>query len=233
MIGHYGADTVRLFMLFASPPEKDLEWSEAGAEGASRFLNRVWRILYRWHLQIGSCTGKAEDFSPAARQLRRRTHQTIRRVTGDIRDRMHLNTAISALMELTNEMYAFDGAIGGNPSSSDLVAMNEAAEALVKMLSPFTPHIAEELWQSLGHDDIVVASRWPEYDEQLAREEELEIPVQVNGKLVARIMVPADSGEEQLSQAALANEKIQARMAGKQLVKSIIVPGRLVNLVVK
>lgn len=231
MIRIYGADTVRLFMLFAAPPEKDLEWSEAGAEGASRFLNRVWRIVYRWHDKLaGAVEG---EFSPAARALRRKTHQTIKRITHDIGERMNFNTAVAALMELTNEIYAFDGTLKGDVTNADHFALREALDALAQMLAPFTPHIAEELWQSLGHDEIVVAASWPQFNAELAKNEELEIPVQLNGKLVARLLVPADISEATLKETALANERVQARLEGRQVVKTIVVPKRLVNLVAK
>jgi leucyl-tRNA synthetase len=236
MIRIYGADTVRLFMLFAAPPEKDLEWSESGAEGASRFLNRVWRIIYKWHEKLASFSDEPGEFSTAARALRRKTHQTIRRVTHDIGGRMNFNTAIAALMELTNEIYAFDAALkndGGGPGSSDLFALREAIEALTKLLAPFTPHIAEELWVSLGHDEIVVTSAWPHYESELAKDEELEIPVQLNGKLVARVIVPADIAEDDLAQAALSSDRLQARLEGRQVVKTIVVPKRLVNVVAR
>jgi leucyl-tRNA synthetase len=233
MIQVYGADTVRLFMLFAAPPEKDLEWSEAGAEGASRFLNRVWRIVYKWHRQTSDFKPQTSEleFSVAARALRRKTHQTIRRVSVDIGERMHFNTAVAALMELTNEIYAFDGSLKGEPGAADLFALKEALEALAKLLAPFTPHIAEELWQALGHDEILVVSPWPQFDAELAQEEELEIPVQLNGKLVARVLVPANATDEVLKQAALSNERVQARLDGRQIVKTIVVPRRLVNIV--
>ncbi len=235
MIQVYGADTVRLFMLFAAPPEKDLEWSEAGAEGASRFLNRVWRIVYKWHRQTSDFKPQTSEleFSVAARALRRKTHQTIRRVSVDIGERMHFNTAVAALMELTNEIYAFDSSLKGEPGAADLFALKEALEALAKLLAPFTPHIAEELWQALGHDEILVVSPWPQFDAELAQEEELEIPVQLNGKLVARVLVPADATDEVLKQAALSNERVQARLDGRQIVKTIVVPRRLVNIVLR
>jgi leucyl-tRNA synthetase len=235
MIRIHGADAVRLFMLFAAPPEKDLEWSEAGAEGASRFLNRVWRIVHKWHSRIADCGLQIadSDFSAAARALRRKTHQTIKRVTTDIGERMNFNTGIAALMELTNEIYAFDGALKDGATPADKFALKEALEALAKLLAPFTPHIAEELWQSLGHDEIVVAAAWPQFDAELAKEEELEIPVQLNGKLIARLIVPADATDEALKEAALANERVQARLAGRQVVKTIVVPQRLVNVVAK
>ncbi len=231
MIKIYGADTVRLFMLFAAPPEKDLEWSEAGAEGASRFLGRVWRIIYKWRDKLdGASEG---EFSPAARSLRRKTHQTIKRVTHDIGERMNFNTAVAAMMELTNEIYAFDGSLKGDVTEADRFAMKEAMEALAKLLGPFTPHIAEELWASLDHDEILVASAWPAFDPELAKEEELEIPVQLNGKLVARVVVPADVSDDAMKEAALASDRVQAKLEGLTIVKTIVVSKRLVNLVAK
>ncbi|MGE0104759.1 MAG: leucine--tRNA ligase [Blastocatellales bacterium] len=231
MIRIYGTDTVRLFMLFTAPPEKDLEWSEAGAEGASRFLARVWRIIYKWHDKFA---GAAEgEFSTEARALRRKTHQTIKRVTHDIGERMNFNTGVAALMELTNEIYAFDGTIKGESSSSDRFAVREAMEALAKLLAPYTPHIAEELWSGLGHDEIVVAAPWPEFDAELAKDEELEIPVQLNGKLVAKLNVPAEIDEAALIALATGNERVIARLEGRTIVKTIVVPKRLVNLVAK
>ncbi len=232
MIKIYGADTVRLFMLFAAPPEKDLEWSEAGAEGASRFLNRVWRIIHKWHDKLdGSVEGESSD---AARSLRRKTHQTIKRISNDIGERMNFNTAVAALMELTNEIYAFDNSLkDAEASASDKFALKEAIEALTKMLSPFTPHIAEELWANLGHDEIVVTSPWPAFDADLAKADELEIPVQLNGKLVARLIVPAEASDDELKAAALANDRVQAKLESRQIVKTIVVPKRLVNLVAK
>jgi leucyl-tRNA synthetase len=231
MIKIHGADTVRLFMLFAAPPEKDLEWSEAGAEGASRFLGRVWRVIYKWHDNLG---GASEgEFSTAARSLRRKTHQTIKRVTHDVGERMNFNTAVAAMMELTNEIYAFDGALKGDATGSDRFAMKEAMEALAKLLAPFTPHIAEELWASLGHDEIMVASAWPRFDADLAKEEELEIPVQLNGKLIARVVVPADVTDDAMKDAALASDRVQSKLEGKEVVKTIVVSKRLVNLVAK
>ncbi|MGH9755211.1 MAG: leucine--tRNA ligase [Blastocatellia bacterium] len=239
MIKIHGADTVRLFMLFAAPPEKDLEWSEAGAEGAARFLGRVWRIVHKWHTRIADCGLQIadSDFSPAARALRRKTHQTIKRVTHDIGERMNFNTAIAAMMELTNEIYAFDGSLKGDvatsPSDADRFAMKEAMESLAKLLAPFTPHIAEELWASLGHDEIVVASAWPRFDAELAKEEELEIPIQLNGKLVARVTVAADVSDEAMKEAALASDRVKAKLEGRTIVKTIVVSKRLVNLVAK
>jgi len=233
MIKLYGADTVRLFTLSDVPPEKDLEWSDTAAEGASRFLNRVWRIVYKWHDLLAGVQGEAREMSAEARALRRKTHQTIKRVSHDIGERMNLNTAVAALHELTNEISAFDGSLKGAREHSDLFVLQEALEALTKLMTPFTPHIAEELWAVLGHDEIVVASKWPTFDPELARAEELEIPVQLNGKLVARVSVAADASDSDLREAALANERVQARLDGRQVVKTIVVSKRLVNVVAR
>ena len=147
---------------------------------------------------------------------------------------MNFNTAVAALMELTNEIYAFDNSLKDvEASDADKFALKEAMEALAKMLSPFTPHIAEELWANLGHNEIVVTASWPAYDADLAKADELEIPVQLNGKLVARLVVPAEASDEELKAAALANDRVKAKLEGRQIVKTIVVPKRLVNLVAK
>jgi leucyl-tRNA synthetase len=244
MIRIYGSDTVRLFMLFAAPPEKDVEWDDSAVEGASRYLARVWRIVHKWHDKLSVVSdqwsvvsGEQSDSdnpqSPAARALRRKTHQTIKRITHDIGERMNFNTGVAAMMELTNEIYAFDNSLKGEVTDADRFAMKEAMESLVKLLAPFTPHIAEELWASLGQDEVVVGSTWPAFDAELAKEEELEIPVQLNGKLVARVVVPADVSDEALKEAALASDRVLAKLEGKQIVKTIVVPKRLVNVVAK
>ncbi len=238
MIKIYGADTVRLFMMFAAPPEKDLEWSEAGAEGASRFLNRVWRIIHKWHDQLAGFNGQEDESEDAMipRALRRKTHQTIKRVTHDIGERMNFNTAVAALMELTNEIYDADALMRKKPeivTNSALNALKEAMEALVKMLVPFTPHIAEELWASLGHNEIVVTSGWPRLDEELAKADTLVIPVQLNGKLIDRILVDSEADDETMKSMALASNRVQAKLEGRQIVKTIVVSKRLVNLVAK
>jgi leucyl-tRNA synthetase len=149
MIKLFGADTVRLVTLSDVPPEKDLEWSDAGAEGASRFLNRVWRIVYKWRGPVAGIEGEPIEISAEARALRRKTHQTIKRVSHDVGERMNFNTAIAALHELTNEIFAFDGSLKGAPGNSDLFALKEALEALTKLMAPLTPHLAEELWAAL------------------------------------------------------------------------------------
>ncbi|MFN0121116.1 MAG: leucine--tRNA ligase [Blastocatellia bacterium] len=235
MIRVFGADTVRLFMLFAAPPEKDLEWDDSAVEGASRYLARVWRIVHKWHDKLAGARDEGEA-SPGARALRRKTHQTIARVSHDISERLNFNTAIAALMELTNEIYGFDNAVKGHPENTtpaDLFALREAMEGLAKMLAPFTPHIAEELWEQLGHGEILIAAAWPAHDAALARADELEIPVQINGKMAGRVTAPAAADEETMRRIALEDAKIRGRLGDKDIVRVIVVPGRLVNVVVK
>ncbi|MBI3951391.1 MAG: leucine--tRNA ligase [Acidobacteria bacterium] len=239
MLDIYGADTVRVFMLFTSPPEMELRWQEEGVEGAARFLRRVYTLVWRWHQAIRERNpGKietVEGLNPAQRQLLRKTHQTIRGVTDDIEERMQFNTAIAKLMELLNAIYDFDAAVGGaaKATDADLSVFDEAITALVTMLAPFAPHVAEEMWEALGHADSLAQSRWPEYNEMLAREERLEVPVQVNGKLRSRIFLDPDARQDQYEQAALADEKVKSFIDGKKVVKIIVVPQRLVNVVVK
>ncbi|MDX6271127.1 MAG: leucyl-tRNA synthetase [Acidobacteriota bacterium] len=237
MIEAYGADAVRLFVMFAAPPENELRWLETGIEGAVRFLRRVYNFVWRWRDHIEStpnATG-AGEFSDAARALRRKTHQTIARITQDFSE-LHFNTSIAALMELLNSLGDFDSATGAPAASaSDKFAVREALEALVLMLAPFTPHVAEELWESLGHAGGLLASgaRWPVADAELARKEALEIPVQINGKLRGRIQATPETSEDELREAALTDEKVRAHMEGRQVVKVIVVPQRLVNIVVR
>ena len=233
MIEAFGADATRLFVLFAAPAENELRWSETGIEGAVRFLRRVWTMVYRWRDQMpaGSLPG-GDEFSEAARALRRKTHQTIARVTDDF-EKLDLNTNVAALMELLNALSEFN-AEPGKTSASDVFAVREAIEALVVMLAPFSPHIAEEMWSGLGHEGgLVKAAPWPVADPGLARKEELEIPVQVNGKLRARVTVAPDISEADLRTIALADAKVQSFIDGHEVVKVIVVPQRLVNVVVK
>ena len=234
MINTFGSDTVRLFMLFAAPPEKDLEWDDSAVEGASRYLNRVWRIVHKWQEKIAECGMRNADFevSDAARALRRKTHQTIQRISNDIGQRMNFNTGVAALMELTNAIYDFDKKVDES-NAGDLFALQEAMESLVKMLAPFVPHIAEELWASLGHTDFVVVAPWPVFDAELAKADELEIPVQINGKMSGRVIVAAEIDDETLQQVVFNDDKIKAKIAERQIVKTIVVPKRLVNIVVK
>jgi leucyl-tRNA synthetase len=239
MIAAYGSDAVRLFVLFAAPPENELRWSEAGIEGAVRFLRRVYSMVYRWHerlkeLQRGE-EPAGEEFGAAARALRRKTHQTIARVTQDFEE-LHFNTSVAALMELSNALGDFK-AEPQSASAADAFAVREALESLVVMLAPFAPHVSEEMWEGLGHEGGLLgdkgAARWPLANEELARKEELEIPVQVNGKLRSRVRVAPDVAEEELRALALGDEKVRGFTEGREVVKVIIVPQRLVNVVVR
>ena len=248
MIEKYGADALRLYVMFVAPPEKEVEWADTGLEGSFRFLARVWRIVDQWAETVGGegITLDGCECNAAERALRRKTHDTIRRVTADIEERQHLNTAVSALMELVNELYAFTehthmGAPGRRVSETAVVeaerietiaAIKEAVEALVLMLSPFAPHTAEELWASLGHQEGLTAAPWPAFDPQVARADAIVVPVQVNGRLRSRLTVPADASEEQLREAALADPAVQGYTAGKTVRKVVIAGSRLVNVVV-
>ncbi|MEO6390602.1 MAG: leucine--tRNA ligase [Pyrinomonadaceae bacterium] len=237
MIGAFGADSVRLFVLFAAPVENELRWQEAGIDGAKRFLQRVYRHVWRWRASIANAPGEesaAGDFSAEARSLRRKTHQTIARLTADM-DKFQLNTSIAALMELSNELGDFKVEPGA-AAASDLYAVREALQALVIMLTPFAPHIAEEMWAGLtGSNAGLLGSqaKWPAFNAELAVKEELEIPVQVNGKLRSRIIAAPDATKEAMEAAALADEKVRTYTDGKQIVKVVVVPQRLVNIVVK
>jgi leucyl-tRNA synthetase len=238
MIQKYGADALRLYVMFVAPPEKEIEWTDAGLEGSYRFLARVWRLvdqigeLIRGK-EIPSFHGLALD--DAERALRRKTHDTIRRVTLDLDPRVHLNTAVSAQMELVNELYAFINRDAPLDRSATLAVLEESIEALVLMLSPFAPHMCEELWEMLGHKEGVVAAGWPEYDEAVAKADEIVVPVQVNGKVRSRLTVPADSSDEALREAALADPQVVKYVEGKTVRKVVVAGGqgsRLVSVVV-
>jgi leucyl-tRNA synthetase len=234
MIAAFGADAARLFILFAAPAENELRWSETGIEGAVRFLRRVYTMVWRWHERLSNneTATPGEESSPAARALRRKTHQTIAKVTSDFEE-LRLNTVVAALMELFNELSDFN-ADPGSASPADVFVVREALESLVLMLAPFSPHVAEELWSQLGHEGgLLQSGRWPQADPGLARREELEIPVQVNGKLRSRLLVLPDVTESDLRAAALNDEKIQALIDGHEVVKVIVVPQRLVNVVLR
>jgi len=246
MLEKYGADALRLYVMFVAPPEKDVEWSEAGLEGSFRFLVRVWRIVDHWAETIGGegVPASGADCSDAERALRRKTHDTIRRVTTDIEDRMHLNTAVSSLMELVNELYSFsEGTAHGAPTRSEppvgrveraqtIAVLREAMDALVAMLSPFAPHTAEELWRRLGHVEGLSQARWPSFDPAVAKADEVVVPVQINGKVRARVTAPADASDDQLRELALADAMVRSHMAGKTIRKVVIGKGPLVSVVV-
>jgi leucyl-tRNA synthetase len=225
LITRYGADTARLFSLFAAPPEKDLEWNEQGVEGCHRFLNRVWRAIAD-NLELIGGAEIPDRTDGAGRDLRRLVHRTIKKVTEDIDGRFHFNTAIAAVMELVNAIYAFDA------RESHPGVLREALEATIRLLAPFVPHIAEELWNAMGHTGGLDAAGWPTWDEAALVEEEKTIVVQVNGKVRGKVTVPAGLDEEGIKQAALAEPNVARFVEGKSVRKVILVPGKLVNVVV-
>jgi leucyl-tRNA synthetase len=229
LIQKYGADTARVFSLFAAPPEKDLDWSDQGVDGSYRFLNRVWKLVF----ELKPLVDKAGQLEPGklgdeGKALRRVLHKTIRKVTEDVGDRFHFNTAISAIMELVNALSSFDarGDVVNSP------VLKEAVDALVLMLAPFAPHFAEELWCELGHKGGVEAQGWPKFDAAAAVDEELLVVLQVNGKLRGKVTVPAGTTQESVQQAAFADSRIQSYLEGKEIRKVIYVPGKLLNIVV-
>ncbi len=233
MVKEYGADTVRLFCLFAAPPEKDLEWSDQGIEGAYRFLGRIWRFVADniENLKgVDAFTGSISRLNGHVAELYRKTHQTIKKVTDDIKDRFHFNTAIAATMELLNTMYQVKEK--GNSSDENFwPVMKFAVENLIILLSPMVPHITEELWHELGHTEMLLNVRWPDYDKEAIVADEVLIVIQVNGKVRDRMTVPADLSEEEIKKMALEREKIKQFTAGKDIKKIIYIPGKLVNVV--
>lgn len=236
ILAKYGVDAIRVMMLFAGPPEADMEWTDKGMEGASRFLNRVWRLNYKNLEYLRNAKEQKdisfEKISNEARRIRQKTHQTIKKVTEDIEERFHFNTAISAIMELVNEIYKFE--VGEKYSEEgDILVLREALETVVRLLSPITPHLSEELWQEMGHKESIYLQPWPKYDVKLLEEEEKLIVIQVNGKLRGRILVPASYDDEKIKNEALALPKIKEKIEGKKIVKVITVSGKLVNIVVK
>ncbi len=232
LLKKYGADTTRFFCLFAAPPERDLEWSEQGVDGGFRFLNRVWRLaadLMDSIKDAKSFDGNPDSLPGALRELNRKAHQTIRKVTRDIEDRFHFNTAISAIMELFNAMSAIDIQ---QKSAETLPVIRFAMEALILLLSPIVPHFAEELWESLGYRSSILLSPWPRFREDALEKDELLIVVQVNGKLRSKFTVAADTHEEAIKQTALEDERVRNFTEGKAVKKVFVVKKKLVNIVV-
>lgn len=228
IIERFGADTARLFILFAAPPERDLEWSESGVEGAYRFINRVWRLVQDYVPQVNDVepTTKSDGLVGEDKELRRVMHQTLAKVTYDI-ERFNFNTAISAIMEYVNAFYHY------KEKGENMALCREGLEKLVLMLAPFVPHVAEELWEMLGGTGSVHREPWPQVDEAALRVEEITIVLQVNGKVRDRVDVPVDISEEELKELVLSRETLAPYIAGKTVVKVIIVPRKLVNVVVK
>jgi leucyl-tRNA synthetase len=240
MVERYGADATRMYSLFAAPPDRDLDWQETGIEGVQRFLGRVYRFYLRNAGAGKSATGSggaAESatlslsLSPEARAIQRKLHQTIKRVSNDFQGRWHFNTCIAAIMELMNEVYGAEEAIASGKIPGALTA--EVQRDVALLLAPMAPYMAHELWEMTGETGNLLKAPWPKYDAALAAEDEIEIPVQLNGKLRGLVVVAAGTSEDVIKQAALGDAKVQAAIAGKQIVKVIVVPGKLVNIVVR
>jgi len=217
----FGTDTARMFVLFAAPPEKEVDWRTEGAEGIYRFLGRVYRFATRNAGKANTLPASASD-----KKVLRKLHQTLARITEDFETRWHFNTCIARIMELVNVLYAEEANLSA-------AAMPEVLEKLALMLAPFAPYVSQEIWEELGREGPVFRQCWPAFDPELAKEEEAEIVVQVNGKLRSRIHAAFGTPQEELEARALADEKVQPSLAGKQVVKVIVVPDKLVNIVVK
>jgi leucyl-tRNA synthetase len=233
VVGRHGADTLRLYVLFEAPPEKEIDWTDQRLEGPSRFLQRIWRLVDQEieSLREAAPAEGGETWNDRESSLRRKTHQTIMRVTRDVEERLHLNTAIAAIMELTNEIYRFL-----EPRTERVetwTVLREAVEAIIVLLNPFAPHITEEMWEMLGNKKRLTATPWPSYDPAIASQEEVTLVIQVNGKIRSRISVPADMDEEQIRERALEDERIESLAEGKTIQRVIVVPHRLVNVVVR
>ncbi|MEC9412007.1 MAG: leucine--tRNA ligase [Pseudomonadota bacterium] len=227
LIDQYGADTSRLFMMFAAPPEMSLEWSDQGVDGANRFLRRLWRAVIEHAKQGVVKAGDLSDLSESLQALRRQAHQTLAKVSDDIGRRHTFNTAIAAVMELMNSLTKLN-----DDSEKARAVMQEALELVVLMLSPITPHICHHLWQTLGHNEAIVNVPWPTIDETALKQDKIELMVQVNGKLRAKISVAADAEQKDVEALAFADENVQRFTDGKEVRKVILVPGRLLNIVV-
>ncbi len=232
MVSRFGADSARMYALFAAPPDRDLDWQEDGVAGVSRFLARVWRIVMKHAPAARAATGQSAG-KPAGISLKllRKLHQTTAKITLDFEGRWHFNTCVAAIMELVNEIQAADAQLSSGEVPAPVI--RELLRTLVLLLAPFAPYLAAELWAELGEEGSILRAPWPASDAELVREDELEIPVQINGKLATVVRVAADAGSREIEAAALADEKIQSRIAGRTVVKVIVVPGKLVNLVVK
>ena len=245
MVARYGADAARAYSLFAAPPDRDLDWQEDGVAGVSRFLGRVWRLTTKYapvaragraksqHLRSESGKDREPADQPTGLSLKllRKLHQTIAKITLDFEGRWHFNTCVAAIMELVNEIQAADAQLAAGEVPPAVVL--ELLRSLVLLLAPFAPHLVAELWEELGEEDSILRAPWPRSDPGLAKEDELEIPVQINGKLVSVVRVAADADAAAMEAAALADEKVQARIAGKTVAKVIVVPRKLVNLVLR
>ena len=227
MVARYGADATRMYALFAAPPDRDLDWQEDGVAGVSRFLGRVWRLVTK-HAQTARNASAAET---GAHPLRRKLHKTIAKITLDFEGRWHFNTCVAAIMELVNDLQAADAQLASGEVPAPVV--REALMTLVLLLAPFAPFLAAELWEELGGEGSILRAPWPKSDPDLVKEDQIEIPVQINGKLVTVVRMAADAETKTMEDAALADEKVKTRIDGRTVAKVIVVRGRAVNLVVK
>ncbi|MGC9325107.1 MAG: leucine--tRNA ligase [Desulfomonilia bacterium] len=228
LIKTYGADSTRLFCLFAAPPEKDMDWSDKGIEGAYRFLGRLWRLVQDLKVRLKSAEYVSEAVPEHLQELKRKTHQTIRKVTEDIEKRFHFNTAIAAMMELVNDLYRRKDSV---TEPQEFAVMRDSIDSLITMLSPFVPHLADELWSSMGRDGMLFNAAWPEYDPQWCELSEVTIAVQVNGRLRATTTVPTDAGQDQVESSALADANVQRFLEGSTIKKVIYVKNKIINLI--
>ena len=224
----YGADTARLFILFAAPPDRELDWSDEGVDGSYRFLNRVWRLVYDFTKSGWQEEGEAKPVSKDDKELDFVLNKTVKKVSEDVGGRFNFNTAISSIMELVNEMYKYK-----NVKEINKPLYTEAVEKLILILSPFTPHICEEMWASIGKTTAIADTAWPEYDEESLQQDSIEIIVQINGKLKQKLTIGADTSREEMQEIAENDDTVKALLEGKQIVKVIAVPGKLVNFVVR
>ncbi len=232
LLEQYGADTTRLFCLFAAPPERDLEWSDQGVDGSARFLKRVWRLVHSWLDRVAEAVpyeDSPDQLEGALRDLYKKAHQTIAKVTSDIEDRFHFNTAISAVMELVNQMYSLESQ-DNQPQLAGV--MRHAVESVVLLLSPIVPHFSDEIWSALGYRQNVLSTPWPSHRQDALVKDEVTIVVQVNGKLRSRFEVALNTAKETLQETAMADEKVQRFIADKTIRKVIVIPNKLVNIVV-
>jgi len=235
MINKFGADTVRLFCLFASPPEKDLEWSDSAIEGGYRFLNRLWRLVVELLPElrpVGPCADMDHGvLTDAEKVLRTKEHEQIRKITRDMVDKFQFNTAIAGSMELVNAIYHSRDELKDSPHKVEI--LSSAVSSVLMVLAPITPHICEELWQMLGYEHPLSQSPWPRYDSRALQKDEVLIVIQINGKLRSKVSVPANISGEELKLLALSDEKVLKHTQGKEIIKTVIIPKKLVNIVVK
>jgi leucyl-tRNA synthetase len=238
MVARFGADSTRMYALFATSPDRELDWQEAGVEGVHRFLGRAYRFVMRNAGAVGKTLSgngaggaSSSELSPKARQIERKLHQTIKRISEDFQGRWHFNTSVAAIMEFVNQLYAAEDEIGSGKFPAALLA--DVQRKLVLLMAPFAPYVAAELWEVLGEPGNILRHPWPAYDPALAKEDEITYAVQVNGKLRSHIVFRADAPEDAVRERVLADEKVRASTDGKQVVKVIVVAGKLVNVVVR